>query len=667
MTATVIHTCNRQRIATLMEAPQAMIAREGALFSVGSPNRSNYDGYAVPSDPQDLSGVRRKILYDIAPVGPDGIALPIDAVEIDHGRFIRRAGTHQQVFQIDKALFMRGKGSFLLTLDCKRLFDEHDQGRQYARVHDALVDARLAAPAAAGTDPRPGRAIAYRYTKYPDGGMQNPLYSWHVAIITDMACSDVHAWREVRYAYDERRGTHATRWVYDALALASAADRDGRVVVATATDLSTTLSLAEDAWMHGPSSPRDTPTLPTIPQLAWRAYAALHDTIPSTLPSSRPSSDAHASLPGIMAGLPWFFQHWSRDELVAIGGSIATKDFDRAIAIIDRWYAAIADGGLPAIYPSQGLRSADAPGWLGKRTRDLLAALADDGRIALVAPHLDRWREAAGTLFDAIPLDERTDLVMSGHNETWMDTSFEDDGRTGYRIEIQALFLALYDAYAHLSTLARVKVLPSRSAKAERVIHAVHERLVRDGTLLDGLSLDGTPDAAVRPNLFLAWYVAPRLFSDAQWRSFFRTALAELWLPWGGLSSIGTRDPRFRPAYTGEHVASYHRGDSWYFVNNIAAMALWRTGKEGSMDGASGNEDSALRDRAKAILRASMHDLLSLGVAGHASEISSARVQESAGCYAQAWSASTLLEASLLIPDIPLPTGIRFLSLDGVR
>jgi glycogen debranching enzyme len=85
------------------------------------------------------------------------------------------------------------------------------------------------------------------------------------------------------------------------------------------------------------------------------------------------------------------------------------------------------------------------------------------------------------------------------------------------------------------------------------------------------------------------------------------------------------------------------------------------------MDGASGNEDSALRDRAKAILRASMHDLLSLGVAGHASEISSARVQESAGCYAQAWSASTLLEASLLIPDIPLPTGIRFLSLDGVR
>jgi glycogen debranching enzyme len=155
------------------------------------------------------------------------------------------------------------------------------------------------------------------------------------------------------------------------------------------------------------------------------------------------------------------------------------------------------------------------------------------------------------------------------------------------------------------------------------------------GALLDGLHPDGTPDMTVRPNLFLAWYAAPKLFGDEEWRSFFHAALPRLWLEWGGLASVAKDDPRYRARYTGENVASYHRGDSWYYINNLAAIAMRKVDPVG------------FKVPIAKIRAASMHDLLSMGFCGHVSEISSAASQEAAGCWSQAWSASTLLELLL--------------------
>ena len=89
-------------------------------------------------------------------------------------------------------------------------------------------------------------------------------------------------------------------------------------------------------------------------------------------------------------------------------------------------------------------------------------------------------------------------------------------------------------------------------------------------------------------------------------------------------------DERFRAKHTGDD--SYHNGDSWYFVNNIAAMVLARLDR------------GRYKKYIDKILKASTDEILWNGVIGHAAEISSACEQRSEGCLMQAWSAATYIE-----------------------
>ena len=98
------------------------------------------------------------------------------------------------------------------------------------------------------------------------------------------------------------------------------------------------------------------------------------------------------------------------------------------------------------------------------------------------------------------------------------------------------------------------------------------------------------------------------------------------------LSSIDKKDKLFKPEYTGHNNLSYHRGDSWYWINNLAAICM------------------ADLDRKKyhhfidSIFHASQNEMLFSGCIGHSAELSSASKQKSEGCVAQAWSAATFVE-----------------------
>jgi glycogen debranching enzyme len=102
-------------------------------------------------------------------------------------------------------------------------------------------------------------------------------------------------------------------------------------------------------------------------------------------------------------------------------------------------------------------------------------------------------------------------------------------------------------------------------------------------------------------------------------------------LSWGGLSSISKDHHLFQPKHTGHDNTSYHRGDSWFFINNLAAIVMSREG-------------SIFKKEFESIFRAGVRDILNHGYAGHLSELSSASFQEAGGCYAQAWSVGTFLE-----------------------
>jgi len=148
-----------------------------------------------------------------------------------------------------------------------------------------------------------------------------------------------------------------------------------------------------------------------------------------------------------------------------------------------------------------------------------------------------------------------------------------------------------------------------------------------------GLLADSENDFTIRPNVFLAHYFYPDLLKKKQWQGCFEIALKKLWLDWGGLSTLDRNHPSFCSFSTGEDPKSYHQGDSWFFVNNLAALALFRV-----------NSDK-FSFYIKKILKASSFEILWQGVPGSHSELSSAFKLMPTGCFCQAWSCSSLLEA----------------------
>jgi glycogen debranching enzyme len=206
-----------------------------------------------------------------------------------------------------------------------------------------------------------------------------------------------------------------------------------------------------------------------------------------------------------------------------------------------------------------------------------------------------------------------------------MDTSFNGDTRAGFRIEIQALFLSALSFKSFLDTMNGEK--PSYAELEEKTKTSVKEAFFYNGMLKDGKD-----DSTVRPNIFLAYYLYPQLLNEEEWSQAFDYSLARLYLPWGGLATIDKSSQLFCPSYTGEDNRSYHRGDSWFFINNIAAICLMRLNK------------IRYKSYIEKIIFASANDTLYKGIIGRPSELSSALIQSAEGSLFQLWSAATFIE-----------------------
>jgi glycogen debranching enzyme len=136
----------------------------------------------------------------------------------------------------------------------------------------------------------------------------------------------------------------------------------------------------------------------------------------------------------------------------------------------------------------------------------------------------------------------------------------------------------------------------------------------------------------IRPNVFIAYYVYSELLPAEQWEIIFDKALEGLWLDWGGLSSLDKRNSAFVNEHTGENNASYHRGDSWYYLNCMAATCLLKVNREKYL---------ATADK---IISACTEECLHNGVIGSLAEVSSAKELSGYGCFSQAWSLAMFIE-----------------------
>jgi len=310
---------------------------------------------------------------------------------------------------------------------------------------------------------------------------------------------------------------------------------------------------------------------------------------------------------GLYAGLPWFHQVWSRDELITAIGLTREEQHD----IIERYLGLpIVEGELPT-YAGSGSTCADGLGWLCLVARECGEHLLPEEtqqrlrhRLEEAYAQLHQYRMASHG------------LIHSGHNATWMDTI----GREGFRLEIQCMFALLLDLLHTLSGEAKY------DQERLRLLGKIRQYYWNGTTLADGLD-----DPTIRPNLFLAYLLQPELLREEQWIQCFETALSALSCSWGGLASVDRQNPAFLGFTTGEDNRSYHNGDSWFFVNNLAAVAMHRLNAR--------RFGRTVID----ILQGSTDEILWHNMVGMPGEISSAYELDSYGCGLQAFSGGTYL------------------------
>ncbi len=290
---------------------------------------------------------------------------------------------------------------------------------------------------------------------------------------------------------------------------------------------------------------------------------------------------------GIFAGLPWFFQIWARDELLSLKGISLKTDVQ---AILERNLQHVQpDGTLLSRFPPSDVRAADAIGLLYLRKGN---------------------KEKLGEVLDALRKNSIKDGLFINHaKETWMDSI----DRSGARIEMQALLLNMQRLF---------------NRKKEEELKDAVRKAFWDGKLL----ADGERDWTTRPNVFLAAYYYPDLLSRDEWTTCFKSVLPELWNPWGGLASVGKSEAIFMGNSTGEDSRSYHNGDSWFFLNNLAALVMAKTHRQ------------EFKRYIEKIVAASKEEILFMGAVGHHGEISSSSRLKSEGCAVQAWSAAFFIE-----------------------
>ncbi len=365
---------------------------------------------------------------------------------------------------------------------------------------------------------------------------------------------------------------------------------------------------------------------------------------------------------GLFAGLPWFFQFWARDALISLKAlSKINKNFSEKM-LLSYLENVNEEGRLPNLigeHSSKFLGSADAAGWLFVRCGHLVDQISKDKETISSIKNSMHWikqsRMASAKNIRAYikkcnsiigkkeneyykllygienSLDKSISRLLKSHTkdsfdfngpkETWMDTDFGGDSRTGARIELQALRLAMYKLAFDLTQNHKYKVLEN-TLKIK-----VMQKFWSGKILADGLN-----DWTIRPNIFIAAYVYSELLSQKEWEACFENSLEALWLDWGGLATLDKKNNLFAECHTGEDQRSYHRGDSWFWLNNLAAMQLNK------------NNNKKFQRYIKKIVNAGTEEILWKGCAGCASELSSAKELTSQGCFSQAWSSAMYIE-----------------------
>lgn len=476
-------------------------------------------------------------------------------------------------------VFFYEGGEAEVSLDCREIFDNRQWGRHYVASKE-------------------GDVLLIRFEKRDDTReLEKGEYScWLAFAGANFSLSQ--EWVEEKGEFDESRHSPPfSRWVFK-LGKAS-----GSFVMAYAQSRDDAMKLAKQSWQSRRKL--------EVEMKAWASEALelAESQIERAKHRASFSLSCLQSQEGIFAGLPWFAQRWSRDELISLKALTMSGDFTLAKSIVMHWLSKLQPKGR---IPGTLTATAADTGWLFVRLQDVWPKLAAKERAYCL--------ERLEYFISEIDKSRHNGLVTCGVDETWMDSVL----RGSARIEINAL------ALASLKALRDLKKKHSLEADLKKRVRESFLRTQRGSKKV--YLVDGATDELVRPNIFIAAYVYPELLSRQEWIECFDFALDRLWCDWGGITTLDKNDPNFVDTHSGEQPRSYHQGDSWYWINNLTAIVLARTDRK------------RYAKQIDAIAKASARDILELGAIGHHAELSSAKEQRSEGALAQAWSNALFIE-----------------------
>ena len=497
----------------------------------------------------------------------------------------------------------------LLDFDVRKCFDFRSFGRYYFFSEENYNDRKVLV-----------LKFEKRTNSIEDPSHELKEYEFFIAIIGEFNYEFLNQWVEKKYEFDKLRNSDFIRYVFRALKLFGT-----KVVISCSTIKEKAIREANFLF----SSFND------IEEVERKRFAKFLESLDFSFIKEDAQKIVFINCANsvfaltlqnsILAGFPWFFQNWTRDELISLKTYEILKNYELEKKILIK-NLALCKGSKIRISNENQREIFEPVGILFLRLKEFLKqtknknGFFDSNKFSILK---EKVKIVADDLIENI--DKRFFLIANNAFETWMDSI----GREGFRIEIQALALQVLETAFEISKEERYDKV------RKKMLKSVRTNFLKDNTLLDGLILKNNKlcvDRTFRNNIFLVYYYYPKILSRTEWQECFEKALKKLFNPWGGISSIDKKSKFYIGESTGEKPLSYHNGDSWYFINNIAALALFETNPE------------KFSNYIKKILEASVKDNLSLGVIGSSSEISSSKQQENFGCFVQAWSNATLLE-----------------------
>jgi glycogen debranching enzyme len=488
------------------------------------------------------------------------------------------------------------KFPIILTFDCRQADDTRFWGRYYNVYSEDNV-------------------IIVQYSKINDSREKTQEeYEVYTAIVSkNPEFSLVNSWEDVKYPFDAFRNDSYTRALYHALSIKSR-----RLAISSSTNKELAIKQAKEAFENienlrskAEEQAIFSEKIKTNNENVTLAYNFSLNALKSLKVKDK-------EYQGVYAGLPWFFHFWTRDSALSAKALLSAdeKEFAKSL-LLEFIFKINNDGLIPNRFPSSSLNSIDSTGLVFLRIFDFLKEF----NAKEISQLKDKLKEA---LIRILTFHSADDIILSKPNESWMDTNL----REGALIEVQCLQLSMYSLLKKLASLSKDNNVYDFAKQQENSLkNKVRSSFFKDGNLLDSLS-----SSTLRPNVFLAYYFYSELLSDKEWESVFDNSLKKLFLEWGGLSTIDFTNPRFTSLHTGMDNKSYHNGDSWFFLNNLAALCLNRLNK------------TKYKKYIDKIINASTEDILNKGIFGFHSELSSASHQDASGCLAQAWSSALYVE-----------------------